>query len=98
MNYVNLKVKFLNPFFDQFLSYVWIKMSKTLSSKYYLENRERLQKKLRKDIKIFLKKNKKKKVNMVVSITKISLRMKNKSLLSTKKYITEWEKTPYYKR
>ena len=64
-------------------------MSKTLSSKYYLENRERLQKKLRKDIKIFLKKNKKKKVNMVVSITKISLRMKNKSLLSTKKYITE---------
>ena len=36
-------------------------MSKTLSSKYYLENRERLQKKLRKDIKIFLKKNKKKK-------------------------------------
>ena len=35
-------------------------MSKTLSAKYYQENKERLQKKLRKDTKIFLKKKKKK--------------------------------------
>ena len=54
-------------------------MSKTLSSKYYQDNKERLQKKLVKDIKIFLKK-KKKRGNMVVNITKISQKMKNKSL------------------
>ena len=35
-------------------------MSKKLSVKYYQENKERLQKKLVKDIKIFLKKKKKK--------------------------------------
>ena len=35
-------------------------MSKTLSAKYYQENKERLQKKLVKNIKIFLKKKKKK--------------------------------------
>ena len=34
-------------------------MHKCLSAKYYQENRERLQKRLMKDIKIFLKKNKK---------------------------------------
>ena len=48
MNYVNLKMIFLNPFFNNFLknfSYVYIKISKTLSAKYYQENKERLQKK-----------------------------------------------------
>ena len=35
-------------------------MSKNLSAKYYQENKERLQKKLVKDTKIFLKKKKKK--------------------------------------
>ena len=35
-------------------------MSKNLSVKYYQENKERLQKKFVKDIKIFLKKKKKK--------------------------------------
>ena len=34
-------------------------MSKNLSAKYYLENEERLQKKLLKDIKIFLRRKKK---------------------------------------
>ena len=34
-------------------------MSKSLSAKYYQENQERLQKKLAKDIKIFLKKKEK---------------------------------------
>ena len=47
-------------------------MSKTLSAKYYQENKERLQKKLVKDIKIFLKKKKKKSNNMVVKIRKIA--------------------------
>ena len=33
---------------------------------------------------------------MVVKVTKISEKMKNKSLLSTEKNIIEREKTPYY--
>ena len=36
-------------------------MSKNLSAKYYQENKERLQKKLMKDIKIFLRKKNEKK-------------------------------------
>ena len=46
-------------------------MSKTLSAKYYQENKERLQKKHMKDIKILLEKKKKKCNNMVVNITKV---------------------------
>ena len=38
-----------------------------------------------KDIKIFLKKKKKKSSNMVVNVKKISHKMKNKSLLSIEK-------------
>ena len=45
-------------------------MSKTLSAKYYQKNKERLRKKLEKDIKIFLKKKKKKNDNMVVMLQK----------------------------
>ena len=58
-------------------------MSKNLSAKYYQENKERLQeKKLVKDIKIFLRKKKKKSDNTVRDNTKIYQKMKNKSLLS----------------
>ena len=39
---------------------MYVKMSKNLSDKYYQENEERMQKKLLKDIKIFLKKKKSK--------------------------------------
>ena len=60
-------------------------MSKNLSAKYYQENKERLQKKLAKDIKIFLKKKKKESNTMAVNVTKISQKMKNKSLLSIEK-------------
>ena len=60
-----------------------------MSAKHYQENKERLQKKIVKDIKIFLKKKKKKSDNMVVNITKIYQKMKNKNLLSI-------EKMPYY--
>ena len=52
-------MKLLNPFFI-FFFHIYIIMSKTLSAKYFQENKERLQKKLVKDIKIFLKKKKKK--------------------------------------
>ena len=71
-------------------------MSKHSSAKYYEENKERLQKKLVKDIKIFLKKKKKKSGNMVVNVTKISQKMKNKSLLSKEKNIIEREKLLCY--
>ena len=57
-------------------------MSKNLSVKYFQENKEKLQKKLVKDIKIILRKKKKKNSNMFMNVTKISLKMKNKSLLS----------------
>ena len=60
-------------------------MSKHLSAIYYKNNKERLQKKFVKDIKVFLKK--KKKENMVVNHTKIYLKMINKSLLSIDKNI-----------
>ena len=73
-------------------------MSKTLSAKHYQENKERLQKKLAKYIKIFLEKKKKKSGNMVVNISKISQKMRNKSLLSVEKNIIESEKMPYYKK
>ena len=45
-----------------------MKMSKNLSAKYFQEKKERLQKKLVKDIKIFLKKKKKKSDNMVANV------------------------------
>ena len=62
-------------------------MSKNVSAKYYPENKERLQKKLVKNTKIFLKKKMKKSDNMIVNVTKISQKMKNKSI--KKKIITE---------
>ena len=42
----------------------------------YQENKERLQEKLVKDVKIFLEKKKKKSNNIVVNVTKISEKMK----------------------
>ena len=62
-------------------------MSKTLLAKYYQENKDRLQKKLVKDIKIFLKKKKKKSYNMVMNVKKISQKIKNKIFLSIEKNI-----------
>ena len=62
-------------------------MSKDLSAKYYENNKERIQKKLVKGIKVFLRKIKKKSNNMVVNGTKIYLNMKKKSLLSITKNI-----------
>ena len=83
MNYANVKVKFLNPFFlYKFLSCAC--MSKLLPPKYYQKNKERLQKKNAcEDIKIYLKNKKKKSGNMVVNVTKISQRMNG---LVQKKY------------
>ena len=61
------------------------KMFKNLSTKYYEENKKDYQRKLVKDIKIFLKKKKKKSNNMVVSVTKISRKMKKINWLSKEK-------------
>ena len=60
-------------------------MSKNLSAKYCQEIKERQRKKLVKVIKIFLKKKKLKSNNMIVNVIK----MKNTSLLSIEKNITE---------
>ena len=55
------------------------------SANYYQYNKERLQKKLVKYIKVFLKKKKKKTNNLDVNDTKISQRMKIKSFLNIQK-------------
>ena len=57
------------------------------SAKYYQNNIERLQKKLVKDMKVFLKLKKKKSDNIVVGNSKIFRKMKNKSSLSIEKNI-----------
>ena len=59
---------------------MYIKISKKLSAKYYQENKERLRKKLVKDIKTFLKKKRGKSNIMVVNVSEIYQKMKNKSL------------------
>ena len=63
-------------------------MSKTLSAKYYQEKKERLKKSLQKITKSLQKRNKKS-GNMVENITKISQKMKYKSLLGIEKNIVE---------
>ena len=62
-------------------------MSKIFLAKYYRENKERLQKKLVKDIKIFLKKKKKKSDNMVVNVTKISQKIEKINWVSIEKIL-----------
>ena len=61
-------------------------MPKNSSAKYYQDNKERLQKKFLKDIRVFLNE---KRNNIVVSNTKTSLKMKSKSWLSIQKNITK---------
>ena len=57
-------------------------MSKSWSAKNYEDNKERLQKNLVKDIKVYAKKKKKNNDNMILKNTKISQEMKNKRFLS----------------
>ena len=59
-------------------------MSKTLQLNIIKKIKKVYKKKLAKDIKIFLKKKKKKSGNMVVNVTKISQKIRNKRLLSIK--------------
>ena len=68
-----------------------------LSAKYYQENKESLQKKLPKDIKIFLKKERKKSGNMVVNGTKISQSWKTKTCWVQKKTLQNEKKSLFIK-
>ena len=73
MNYVNqTKLKFKSNIIKSsnksilfIIFFVYVKISIKLSAKYYQENKERLQKKLVKDIKIFLKKKKTKRAMLL---------------------------------
>ena len=69
-------------------------MSKESSAKYYQNNKERLQKKLVKDIKVFLKKKKKRSDNMVVKDTKSE--DEKQKLVEYRKQYYKLKKTPYY--
>ena len=68
-------------------------MSENLSAKYYQGNKERLQKRLVEDIKIFLKKKNEKSHNMVVNFAKISQKMKKIKWLSIEKNLIKREKS-----
>ena len=71
-------------------------MPKTLSAKYYQKNKENLQQKAHKR---YLNNKKKKSDNVVVKVTKISQKMKNRNLFRIEKNIIEQEKTLYsYKK
>ena len=62
-------------------------MFKNLSATYYQENKEKLQKNLEKNNKNFLQKKMKKSNSMIMNVTKISQKMKNKSFLSIEKIL-----------
>ena len=60
--------------------FTYTKSYKDLLDKYYQDNKEKLQKRLVIDIKVFPKKKKKKRDNMVVNDIKNSLKMKKKAV------------------
>ena len=62
-------------------------MSQNSSAKYYQDSQERLQKKLVKDIKVFLKRRKRD--NLVANDTNIYQKMKSKDWLSIEKDIMQ---------
>ena len=62
-------------------------MPQSLSAKYYQKGKERLQKKARERYQNVSKEENEQNNNMVVSITKISQKKKNKSLLSIGKIL-----------
>ena len=65
--------------------FTYIRISKDSSAKYYQNNKEKLQKKFVKDIKVFLKKKKKKSDNVREWYNNLP-EDENKSLLSIKKH------------
>ena len=85
-------MKFLNQF--SLFFFIDMTMTKDLSAKYQKIKKD-YKKQLIKDVKIFLKNKKKKSGNMVVNVTKISQKMKNKSLLSIENNVIKRERTLY---
>ena len=87
MTFLNLPINlffykyFYNSFFF-FLIHIYIY---NINIKYYQENKERLQKKVVEDIKLYLKKKTKKSDNIVMNITKISQKMKKNKLVEYRK-------------
>ena len=71
-------------------------MCKKLLAKYYQENKERLQKKLVKDIKVFLRKKKEKKQQYGRERYKNLSEDEKQNLAEYRKNIIEWEKMLYY--
>ena len=71
---------------------MYVKISKNLLAKYYQENKERIQKLLAKDIKIFLKKKKKQSDNMIVNVTKGSQKMKKQKIKKNTHTLVEYKK------
>ena len=57
-------------------------MPKDSSAKYYQNNKERLQKRLAKDIKVLSREEKEKSKNMIVNDTRIYQKKKKKNFLS----------------
>ena len=93
MIFLNLPI---NPFLYIYIFFIYIKISKNASAKYYQENKERLQKKARERCQNLSKDGREKNNNMMVNIIKISQKMKNKSWLSIEKNIIKWQKMLYY--
>ena len=76
--------KILEVFRNTFFSYLKIYQLNIIK-----KIKKGYKKELVKDIKVFLKKKKKKSDNIVMNVTKISQKMKNKSFLSIEKNIIE---------
>ena len=101
-----MKVIFLslliNPFFTIFVITFFIniwyiyKYLKVYQLNIINKIKKDYKKQLKKHFKIFIRKKKKKTDNMVINVTKISQKMKNKSLSSVENSIIEWEKTLGY--
>ena len=88
MNYVNHHKTDCRIFmFSSKFLIIFFYIYENFSGKYYQKTKNRPQKKLVKNIKVFLKKKKKKYHNMIVNDIKFYQKMKNKSLLSIEKNI-----------
>ena len=80
---IKLVISFLISFYEiYFHIFLKINISKDSLDECFQNNKVRLQKKLMKDIKVFLKKKKKKSDNLVGNNKNISQKMKNMCLLS----------------
>ena len=84
----HLKKKKFNYFFTIFF-FIFIKLSKNSSAKYYQDNKERLQKKTIERYQNLSKEEKEKINNMILNVTKISQEMKKVNFLSKEKNIIE---------